>query len=209
MTQVRLTIEGPKKAKTCVVLTHGSGESSASTFLSYFADGLVANKRRVVRFDFPYMAERSTTGRRRPPDPEEVLMETWRQVVQELPNERIIIGGKSLGGRIATMVADELGVDGVLCLGYPFHPSGRPEKLRDEHLKELQTPTLIIQGELDQFGSQAEVSGYSLSEAIQVHWVPEGDHSYNLPRGSDRAHQQNLKNALRAAESFLFERWGM
>lgn len=209
MSKVRLTIEGPKKAKTCVVLTHGSGESSASTFLSYFADGLVAHKRRVVRFDFPYMAERSTTGRRRPPDPEEVLMETWRTVVKELPYERIVIGGKALGGRIATMVADELGVAGVLCLGYPFHPSGRPEKLQIDHLRELQTPTRIIQGELDQFGSREEVAEYPLSEAINIHWVPEGDHSYNLPRGSDRAHEQNLKNALRAAETFLFECFGM
>ncbi len=209
MTKVTFKIDGPKKAKTCLVLTHGTGESSDSTFLSYFAEGIAANSRRVVRFDFPYMAERSTKGRRRPPDSEEVLLDTWRTVLKELPYERIIIGGKAMGGRMATMIADECGVNGVLCLGYPFHPSGRPEKLRIEHLETLATPTLIIQGEQDPFGNRDEVAEYKLSESIRFHWVPDGDHSYNVGRGSDRAHEQNLKNALRAAESFLFECWGM
>ncbi|HWL07755.1 MAG TPA: alpha/beta fold hydrolase [Planctomicrobium sp.] len=207
MANVSLKIEGPKKAKTCVVLTHGAGESSASTFLSYFAKELVARRHRVVRFDFPYMEERSTKGRRRPPDKEEVLLETWRQVLRQLKDEKIVIGGKSMGGRMATMIADECGVDGVLCLGYPFHPTGRPEKLRIDHLQTLTTPTLIIQGEQDPFGSQDEVTGYSLSESVQIHWVPDGDHAYNVSRGSDRAHEQNLKNALRSAETFLFELW--
>jgi len=209
MPPVSLKIEGPKKAKTCVVLTHGAGESSESTFLSYFAERFVEQRRRVIRFDFPYMAERSRSGRRRPPDPEEVLLETWRQVLGQLRDERIIIGGKSMGGRMATMIADECRIDGVLCLGYPFHPTGRPEKLRVEHLATLKTPTLIIQGERDPFGSSEEVAGYSLSESIRIHWVPDGDHAYNVGRGSDRAHEQNLKNAARAAEEFLFERWGM
>lgn len=207
MAVVPLQIEGPKKAKTCIVLTHGAGESSNSTFLSYFAGKLVEMRHRVVRFDFPYMVGRNRDGRRRPPDKEEVLRETWKSVVESLPYERIVIGGKSMGGRIATLVADELGVAGVVCLGYPFHPTGQPEKLRVEHLQSLSTPTLIVQGENDPFGDREEVETFSLSSSIQIHWVPEGDHGYNVKRGSSRTLDQNLKNATRAVEQFLFEVW--
>jgi len=153
------------------------------------------------------MARRSIDGRKRPPDQESVLCETWKSVVESLPYENLIIGGKSLGGRIATLVADELQVAGVVCLGYPFHPTGRPEKLRVEPLQSLSRPTLIVQGEIDPFGSRAEVETYSLASSVRLHWVPEGDHSYNVKRGSDRAHDQNLKNALRSVEEFLFEIW--
>jgi predicted alpha/beta-hydrolase family hydrolase len=203
-----LQFEGPKKAKACVVLAHGAGESSQSTFLSYFATEIAEMRYRVARFDFPYMEQRSTTGRKRPPDKEPVLRDTWIQVVKNLPFERIVIGGKSMGGRIASLVADELEVDGLVCLGYPFHPTGRPEKLRVDHLQALRTPTLIVQGERDPFGTREEAAGYCLSEAVQVHWVPDGDHSFNAGRGSDRTHEQNLKNASRAVKDFLFQIWG-
>lgn len=203
----RLKIEGPKRAKKCVVLTHGAGESSDSAFLSYFAEGLVKQHYKVVRFDFPYMEERSRTGRKRPPDREAVLRETWHAVLNEVPQEKIAIGGKSMGGRIASMIADEANVDGLICLGYPFHPTGKPEKLRTEHLADLQTPTLIIQGEKDPFGTREEVEGYSLTENIRLHWSIDGDHSFRPKRGSDRNQDQNMKNAQRAIEKFLFELW--
>ncbi|WP_437230848.1 alpha/beta fold hydrolase [Planctomicrobium sp. SH661] len=207
MTTPQLHIDGPKKAKTCLVLAHGAGESSSSKFLSGFAEHFAEQRHRVVRFDFPYMAARSIDGRRRPPDKESVLRETWKAVVESLPYDRLIIGGKSMGGRIATLVADELQVAGVVCLGYPFHPAGRPEQLRVEHLETIQTPTLIVQGEIDPFGSREEVESFQLSDKVQVHWVPEGDHSYNVKRGSDRSLEQNLKNATRSVEQFLFEIW--
>lgn len=203
----QLKIEGPKRAKTCVILAHGAGESSDSVFLKYFSEKLAEHRHRVVRFDFPYMVERSTTGRKRPPDREPVLRQTWLDVIEQVGMERFVIGGKSMGGRIASMVADESGASGCVCLGYPFHPSGRPEKLRTEHLATIQCPTLIVQGERDPFGNRAEVEGYSLSGAVQIHWVPDGDHSYNINRHSDRSYDHNLKNALRAIEKFLFERW--
>ena len=203
----QLRMDGPKKAKTCIVLAHGAGESSNSTFLTYFAEKLAEMRHRVVRFDFPYMTARSIDGRRRPPDKESILRETWKAVVESLPYEKIVIGGKSMGGRMATLVADELEAAGVVCLGYPFHPTGRPEKLRVEHLQSLRTPTLIVQGENDPFGNREEIERFTLSEAIRIHWVPEGDHSYNVKRGSDRTLDQNFKNALRSIESFLFETW--
>ncbi|MEW4489056.1 alpha/beta fold hydrolase [Thalassoglobus sp. JC818] len=207
MSQPRLTISGPRKAKKCVILTHGAGESSDSRFLSYFADGLADLHYRVVRFDFPYMEERSRTGRKRPPDRENKLRETWLSVLEEVPNEQVVIGGKSMGGRIASLVADESRAQGLICLGYPFHPTGKPEKLRTAHLADLQTPTLILQGENDPFGNREEVEQYNLSESIKVHWSPDGDHSFRPRRGSDRTEEQNFKNGLRAIERFLFELW--
>jgi uncharacterized protein len=203
----RLTFDGPKRAKTCVVLTHGAGESSDSSFLRYFAEGIAAEGHRVVRFDFPYMAERSTTGRKRPPDREPVLRATWHAVIDALDFERYVIGGKSMGGRIASLVADETAAQGLLCLGYPFHPTGKPEKLRIEHLQTIETPTLIVQGERDPFGNREEVAGYQLSEQVRLHWVPDGDHGFKPPRRSDRTLEQNFKNALRLVNRFLFELW--
>jgi predicted alpha/beta-hydrolase family hydrolase len=204
-----LRFDGPRKARTCVVLAHGAGESSESAFLTFFAEEIARLGRRVARFDFPYMVQRSTTGRKRPPDREPVLRRTWRDVLDSLPFERdrIAIGGKSMGGRIASLVADDSGVAGLICLGYPFHPTGRPEKLRVEHLETIRTPTLIVQGERDPFGTRAEVENFSLSPSVEVHWVPDGDHSFRTGRGSGRTHEQNLKNAARAVEKFLFERW--
>ncbi|TWT58488.1 Alpha/beta hydrolase family protein [Thalassoglobus neptunius] len=207
MAEQRLTISGPRKAKKCVILTHGAGESSDSRFLTYFADALADLHYRVVRFDFPYMEERSRTGRKRPPDRENVLRETWMSVLEQVPNEKVVIGGKSMGGRIASLVADESRAQGLICLGYPFHPTGKPEKLRTEHLADLKTPTLILQGENDPFGKREEVEQYNLSEAIKVHWAPDGDHSFRPRRGSDRTEEQNFKNGMRAIERFLFELW--
>ena len=203
----RLNVVGPKRAKKCVILTHGAGESSDSKFLSQFADGLVELRYRVVRFDFPYMEERSTTGRKRPPDREQILCETWRTVLDEVSDDHVAIGGKSMGGRIASMIADDSRAAGLICLGYPFHPTGKPEKLRTAHLKDLETPTLIVQGENDPFGRREEVEGYDLSKAIRVHWSPDGDHSFRPKRGSSRTYEQNCKNAMRAIERFLFELW--
>jgi predicted alpha/beta-hydrolase family hydrolase len=178
-------------------------------FLTFFAEEIAKLRYRVGRFDFPYMVQRSTTGRKKPPDREAVLRKTWLAVLENLPFERnqIVIGGKSMGGRIASLVADEAAVAGLICLGYPFHPTGRPEKLRVEHLETLRTPTLIVQGERDPFGTREEVETYKLADTVSLHWVPNGDHSFRTGRGSDRTQEQNLKNAMRAVEKFLFERW--
>lgn len=207
MSTPRLKIEGPKRAKKCVVLTHGAGESSEASFLSYFAAALTKLDYKVIRFDFPYMEDRSSTGRKRPPDKEEILKQVWLDVLDAVPQERVVIGGKSMGGRIASYIADESRAEGLLCLGYPFHPTGKPEKLRTEHLINLNTPTLIIQGENDPFGNRKEVAEYPLSDGIRVHWAIDADHSFRPKRGSDRTQDQNMKNAMRAIEKFLFEIW--
>ena len=144
-----------------------------SPFMKTVARGIAAAGIRVVRFEFPYMA-----ARRKRPDPQNTLLDCFREVVGELGDARnLVIGGKSMGGRMATMVADELGVAGLLVYGYPFHPPGRPDRLRTAHLETLRTRTLIVQGTRDQFGSQGEVDKYVLSPEIAISWIADGDHS--------------------------------
>jgi predicted alpha/beta-hydrolase family hydrolase len=125
-------------------------------------------------------------------------------VVAELNGgERLVIGGKSMGGRIASMVADEVGARGLVCLGYPFHPPGRPEKLRTAHLETLSTPALIVQGTRDAFGTREDVLGYRLSPAIRVAWLEDGDHSWKPRASSGRTEAQNMAEALTAIRGFL------
>ena len=112
------------------MLAHGAGAPMDSPFLDTIARGLAERGLRVVRFEFPYMRARRTSGARKPPDREPVLRASWREAIEAAGGGgpgRLVIGGKSLGGRIASLVADETGVRGLVCLGYPFHPPGRPE----------------------------------------------------------------------------------
>jgi predicted alpha/beta-hydrolase family hydrolase len=169
-----LLVDGANDAAKTIVLTHGAGGGMRTPFLAAIAKAVAGAGFRAVRFEFPYMA-----ARKKRPDHQSVLLETWREVVRELGGgEQLIIGGKSMGGRIASMVADELHVRGLLCLGYPFHPPGDRQKLRTAHLTELRTPTLIVQGTRDPFGTRAEVETYPLSPAIHVDWIEGGDHSF-------------------------------
>jgi predicted alpha/beta-hydrolase family hydrolase len=136
-------------------------------------------------------------------------METWRGVIAELeelghPRDRLAIGGKSLGGRIATMVAADQGIAAVVCLGYPFHPPGRSELTRIAPLETIKTPTLICQGERDPFGSFEEVTGcYQLSPMVQLHWLADGDHSFRPRKRSGLREAQNWDSAMDAIRSFL------
>src|SRR5690606_4588557 len=109
--------------------------------------------------------------------PMPVLQAAMRDIVAAYARSPFVLAGESMGGRVATMVADELGARGVVVFGYPFHPPRRPDQLRTEHLETLRTPTLILQGERDPFGTRAEVEGYRLSPAVRVEWLPDGDHS--------------------------------
>jgi len=169
-------IDGPNEAEHTLVLAHGAGGAMDTPFLNVVACGVGERGIRVVRFEFPYMAARRTGGKRGAPDRQPVLLQTWRDVVAELGGPNLVIGGKSMGGRMATMVADELRVRGVVVLGYPFHPPGRPEKLRTAHLETMQTPTLIVQGTRDPFGTAEEVAAYRISPTIRIERLT-GQHS--------------------------------
>ena len=183
-------LDGPADAPRTVVLAHGAGAPMDSPFLAFFADGLAARGLRVVRFEFPYMAERRLSGRKRGPDRPDALKDAWRAAVAALGDPgRLVIGGKSMGGRIASLIADEAGVRGLLCLGYPFHPPGRPEKPRTAHLAALKTPALIVQGARDPLGTPEDVAGYTLSPAIRMHWIADGDHDLTPRKRSGRGRE--------------------
>ncbi|HUP66255.1 MAG TPA: alpha/beta family hydrolase [Thermoanaerobaculia bacterium] len=185
------------------LFAHGAGAPMDSPFMTRVAGGIAAHGIQVVRFEFPYMAARRE-GARRPPDREPILRFTWAKLIdQHRDGRKVFIGGKSMGGRIATMVADETGVDGVVCFGYPFHPPGRPETLRIRHLQSLQTPLLIIQGTRDALGSQPEVSSLELSKNITIRWIGDGDHSLKPRVRSGRTEDQNVEEAIQAAAAFM------
>ena len=194
--------DGPPQAAATLILAHGAGGSMDSPFLSTVARGLAGFGIRVRRFEFPYMAARRAEGRSRPPDREPVLLDTWRAAVSETGQD-VFIGGKSMGGRMASLVADELGVRGLVCLGYPFHPPGQPAKLRTRHLESLATPTLIVQGERDPFGTRADVAGYPLSSAIRVEWLPDGDHSWKPRKASGATEAGNVSRAVEVVAAFV------
>jgi predicted alpha/beta-hydrolase family hydrolase len=198
-----LLFDGPDDASRTIALAHGAGAGMDTPFMDFFAKGLGERGIRVVRFEFPYMASKRVTGKSMPPDREPVLRETWLKVIDSLGRDGLVIGGKSMGGRIATLVADAAGVAGLVCLGYPFHPVGKPDQLRVEHLGKSKTPTLILQGERDPFGSKEEVAKYKLSRAVRVVWLGDGEHSFKPRKSSGRTEQENWEGALDAIEAFL------
>jgi hypothetical protein len=201
-----LLFDGPEDAAATVVLAHGAGAPMNTPFMNSVARGLSAGGGvRVVRFEFPYMHARRETGRRGgAPDREPVLRNSWKEVVERLGGGRkVVIGGKSMGGRIASMVADEVGARGLVCLGYPFHPPGRPDKLRTKHLETLATPALIVQGTRDAFGTRQDVAGYALSGAIRVVWLEDGDHSWKPRAASGRTEAQNMADGIAEIREFL------
>jgi predicted alpha/beta-hydrolase family hydrolase len=214
---LELRLDGPAGAATTVVLCHGAGAPMDSPFLNVVTAGLAEAGLRVARFELPYMRKRrARTGGRGAPDPPAVLEASWREAIatvaaRETDDDpsRIVIGGKSLGGRIASHVADAAHVRGLVCLGYPFHPPDKPEKLRTAHLALLATPTLVVQGSHDPFGTREDVAGYALSPAIRLHWIEGGDHSYRplrkaIGRGAKVGNEkENVAAAIAAVKAFV------
>ncbi|KKB10970.1 alpha/beta hydrolase [Devosia geojensis] len=181
--------DGPEDARFTVLLAHGAGAAMDSAAMNATAKALSGQGLRVARFEFAYMASRRTEAGRKPPPKAETVMPEYIAAVEALgpTNGPLVIGGRSMGGRVASMVADELFAAGriasLLCLGYPFHPPGKPQQLRTAHLKGLRTPTLICQGTRDEFGTREEVPAYDLSPAIEILWLEDGDHNLT-PRKS-------------------------
>lgn len=195
--------DGPDDAMLTLALAHGAGAPMDSPFMRAMAEGVAAHGFRVARFEFPYMAKRRAAGQKKPPDRADVLLAAWRDAVGRLGPDRLVVGGKSLGGRMASMIADGAGARGLVCLGYPFHPPGSPQTLRVEHLSAMRTPTLILQGERDPFGTPPEVAGYGLAPAIRVEWIADGDHSFKPRKSSGRTERQNWQDAINRIAAFL------
>jgi uncharacterized protein len=191
-------VDGDPAARPLVILAHGAGAPMDTPFMNTVAIGLAGRGRCVIRFEFPYMHERRVSGKRRGPGNAERLTKDWLAVIAAAGDPRsTVIGGKSMGGRVASLVADEAGVAGLVCLGYPFHPPGQPDKLRVAHLEALRTPALILQGTRDEFGRRDEVATYTLSKTISVVYLEGGDHSY---KPGEKAH---LARAVEEVDRFI------
>ena len=210
----RLVTEPPAPPLGVILLAHGAGAPMDSPFMAAMAEGLAACGWRVVRFEFPYMARRRQGGPRSAPDRLPKLEQAFRdQLLREAAGPSaglpLFIGGKSMGGRVASLVADGLAEHVVLraclCLGYPFHPPGKPDVLRTEHLQQLRTATLILQGERDAFGRRGEADAYPLSSAIRLEWIRSGDHSFKPTRSSGLTEAEAWALAVQAADIFLRE----
>ncbi|WPN56200.1 alpha/beta family hydrolase [Pseudomonas sp. P9_31] len=193
-------------ASATLILAHGAGAPMDSGWMSDMAVRLAAHGVNVLRFEFPYMAQRRADGGKRPPNPAPKLLECWREVyalVRRHVTGRVAIGGKSMGGRMASLLADELEADALVCLGYPFYAVGKPEKPRVEHLAALKTRTLIVQGERDALGNREAVEAYALAPAIEVFWLTAGDHDLKPLKASGFTHEQHLAAAARKVAEFL------
>ncbi|MCA0919063.1 alpha/beta family hydrolase [Pseudooceanicola nanhaiensis] len=188
MSDIQFLRNGEAPGAATVLLAHGAGAAMDTVFMTAIAEGLAARGLNVARFEFAYMAARRVGGSKRPPPKMDLLAGEFRAAIAALDGAGpLIIGGKSMGGRVASLIAGDLHAEGrvagLLCLGYPFHPTGKPEKLRVDHLRDLAVPTLICQGTRDPFGTRDEVAGYALSAQISVAWFEDGEHDLK-PRKS-------------------------
>lgn len=189
-----------------LILAHGAGAPMDSAFMTAMAERLAMRGVAVLRFEFSYMARRREDGRKRPPSRQPQLLAEWRELYAQVRHcvaGPLAIGGKSMGARMASLLADELGVDALVCLGYPFHPVGKLGQPRVAHLAHLQTPTLIVQGERDALGDRLTVAGYPLSAAIELHWLSMANHDLKPLKVSGFSHAQHLDSAADAVAQFL------
>lgn len=202
-----IVFNGPESGPL-FVFAHGAGAPLDSEFMEQVALGLAEQGIRVARFNFDYMQQRIDTGSRRPPQRAPALLEQYHQVLTTL-NQPVVIGGKSMGGRMASLLASEANqeyrtvIKGVACLGYPFHPQGKPDKLRIEHLANIEQPLAIIQGTRDKLGSQDEVAGYALPKSINWHWLADGDHDLKPRVKSGYTHSLHLSSAVHFLSEFI------
>ncbi len=197
-------VEGPENGPL-FVFAHGAGAGMEHDFMSAVAKGLVEQGIRVVRFNFPYMVKRSEDGKKRPPDRATKLLEAYEEVITHFTSQPIVIGGKSMGGRMSSLLAGNELVAGIACLGFPFHPPGKPEKYKGEHLANIEKPTLILQGERDTFGKREEFDGFALSGQVKVRFLPDGDHSFKPRKSSGYTEAGNIASTVEQLAVFIKE----
>ncbi|MGY4043840.1 alpha/beta fold hydrolase [Aeromonas hydrophila] len=199
--------EGAVDAPVRILLAHGAGAGMEHAFLAELSRLLAGPDIEVVRFNFPYMSKRALDGKRRPPDRQPVLLAHWRQMAKEFAHPRLFLAGKSMGGRMAAELyqdgEDEMNAAGLLILGYPFHPPANPDRWRGDVLKQIKTPTLLLQGERDTFGTRAELVDFPFSPAVSVHWLTDGDHGFKPRKSSGVSEQENLWLAAGQIKNFI------
>lgn len=188
-----------------LLLAHGAGAGSHSDFMQSLARLFAAQGVTVSLLDFPYMKRAQREQKRRPPDRIERLQTDFIEQFKQLPDLGLprFIGGKSMGGRVATLVANEVAVP-VIVMGYPFHPVGKPERLRVAHFEQLTQPVCIVQGERDSFGKRSEIATYQWSSnCVEIHYLAAGDHSFKPLKSSGFTQQQHLQTAVNYAVEFM------
>ncbi|EGR4673904.1 alpha/beta fold hydrolase [Vibrio parahaemolyticus] len=197
-------VEGPENGPL-FVFAHGAGAGMEHDFMTTVAKGLVEQGIRVVRFYFPYMVKRSEDGKKRPPDRAPKLLEAYSEVIAHFASSPVVIGGKSMGGRMASLLAEHELVAGIACLGFPFHPPGKPEKFKGDHLASIDKPTLILQGERDTFGKREEFDEFVFSQQVKVSFLPDGDHSFKPRKSSGHTEAGNIALAVEQLSAFINE----
>lgn len=188
------------------VFAHGAGAGSDSDFMQYMAKVISEQGVDVGLFDFEYMQIAKQTNKRRPPERAPKLLTYYEQILtQTQPNLPLFIGGKSMGGRMASMLActTKQPVKGVIAFGYPFHPPGKPEKLRTEHFGDIHCPFLVLQGERDTFGTREELKTIAMPKQPNFVWLTDGDHSLKPRKKSGVTEQENLKAAAFSTVKFI------
>jgi uncharacterized protein len=186
---------------TAIILAHGAGQGMDSPFMTYFHTALALRGFLMVRFNFEYM-----DNRRKIPDPQPKLQARYREVLNQVSAEytprRLIIGGKSMGGRVASYIAADVpAVTGLIFLGYPLHPPGRQNQLRDEHLYKISLPMLFISGTKDTFAERNLLDSVigKIGERAKLIWIDGGDHSLKTRRRDD----DSLATAVTEIEKWL------
>ncbi|MCL1126031.1 dienelactone hydrolase family protein [Shewanella surugensis] len=189
-----------------VIFAHGAGANMHSEFMEQLAQGVGANDVQVVRFNFPYMRANVLDGKRRPPDRAVKIILDFNQQIKLLKNKfcpkKVILMGKSMGGRMSAIVAADTSVDGVICLGYPFIPlkGGDP---RLAPIVECAAPLLVVQGERDKFGNKGAVNTWPEMEKVNVHWLTDGDHSFKPRKASGLTLEANMALAIAHCQQFI------
>lgn len=197
--RVSVVWNGSRAAQLLLVLAPGAGADLHSDFMTFFAEGAADRGLQVCRFNFVYQE-----AGRRSPDRAPVLEETYRVVVERVAaghDGALFVGGKSLGGRIAShLVAQGLAASGLVCLGYPLHPPGRPEKLRDAHLYDIEIPMLFVEGTRDPFCPLDTLEGVKarIAAPLEVFEVADGDHSFKVRKSSGRSTTEAWNEAVDA-----------
>lgn len=199
-----------EKGSAAVLFAHGAGAGHDSDFMTGMAEILASNGLIVARFDFDYMVRAMVEGRRRPPDRQpkllasmtEALLALKSQVGSETP---LFLAGKSMGGRMASLMLAEQpnAASGAIVFGYPFHPPGKPDKLRTDHLPGLERSLLVCQGERDPFGKREEFENVNLGANVTIQWLPDGDHDLKPRKKSGLTHMENMEKAAETAAAFI------
>ncbi|MDC9720723.1 MAG: alpha/beta hydrolase [Gammaproteobacteria bacterium] len=187
-----------------IVLSHGSGVGMNHEFMQMVARTMAIKNFTVYLFEFSYMQQIQSSGIRRPPPAVAKLQLELIALLSylNLP-QPLVIGGKSLGSRIASLVVEQTSALGWFALGYPFHPSKKPQTLRVEHLLKSNKPGLIIQGTRDALGSYDEVKNYRLPNHIELSWLPDMDHSFKPYKASPYSQEQAIERAILDIEQWL------